>query len=132
MNHVLSDIDFTYESKVNGERSILDHFIVPENVFPLITKDSVLHDVDNFSDHSPIALSVDIPIDYRLHNYNMGVSLEVILYSTTHVSPRHVLAHTCQWRHTGCSSLPPPPPPQWRIQHRDFWWKYCIFMHFFE
>ena len=28
--------------------------------------------------------------------YNMGVSLEVILYSTTHVSPRHVLAHTCQ------------------------------------
>ena len=29
-------------------------------------------------------------------NYNMGVSLEVILYSTTHVSPRHVLAHTCQ------------------------------------
>ena len=28
--------------------------------------------------------------------YNMGVSLEVILYSTAHVSPRHVLAHTCQ------------------------------------
>ena len=64
MNHVLSDIDFTYESKVNGERSIFDHFIVPENVFPLITKHFVLHDVDNFSDHSPIALSVDIPIDY--------------------------------------------------------------------
>ena len=30
------------------------------------------------------------------NDYNMGVSLEVILYSTTHVSPRHVLAHTCQ------------------------------------
>ena len=28
--------------------------------------------------------------------YNMGVSLEVILYSPTHVIPRHVLAHTCQ------------------------------------
>ena len=63
INHVLSDIDFTYESKVNGERSVFDHFIVPENVFPLITKHSVLHDVHNFSDHSPIALSVYI--DYK-------------------------------------------------------------------
>ena len=31
-----------------------------------------------------------------INHYNMGVSLKVILYSTTHVSPRHVLAHTCQ------------------------------------
>ena len=45
INHVLSDIDFTYESKVDGERSVLDLFIVP--------KYSVLHDVDNRSDHSP-------------------------------------------------------------------------------
>ena len=35
---------------------------------------------------------VEILINY----YNMGVSLEVILYSTAHVSPRHVLAHTFQ------------------------------------
>ena len=32
----------------------------------------------------------------KVKDYNMGVSLEVILYSTTHVGPRHVLAHTCQ------------------------------------
>ena len=38
--------------------------------------------------HSPNAVS--------MAHYNMGVSLEVILYSTTHVGPRHVLAHTCQ------------------------------------
>ena len=45
INHVLSDLAFTYESKVDGERSVLDHFIVP--------KYSVLHDVDNRSDHYP-------------------------------------------------------------------------------
>ena len=39
--------------------------------------------------------------------YNMGVSLEVILYSTTHVGPRHVLAHTCQWRHIWLFQSPP-------------------------
>ena len=76
MNHVLFDIDFTYESKVDGERPILDHFIVPENVFPFITKLSVLHDVDNFSAHSPIALSVDIPINYT-HVKHTCISLGI-------------------------------------------------------
>ena len=73
----MSNIDFTYENKVNGERSVLDHFIVPENVFPLITKHSVLHDVDNFSDHSPIPLSIDIVIDYthvKTHMYRPCIS----------------------------------------------------------
>ena len=73
----MSDIDFTYENKVNGERSVLDHFIVPENVFPLITKHSVLHDVDNFPVHSPIALSVDIVIDnthVKTHMYRPCIS----------------------------------------------------------
>ena len=75
--HVLSDINFTYESEVNRERSVLDHFLVSENDFPLITKHSVLHDVDNFSDHSPIALCVDIPIDYthvKTHMYKPCIS----------------------------------------------------------
>ena len=79
MNHVLSDIDFTFENKVNGERSILDHFIVPKNVFPLITKQSVLHDVDNFSDHSPITLSVDIPIDC-INLVFHGIKLLIMIY----------------------------------------------------
>ena len=35
INNVLFDIDFTYESKFNGERYVLDHFVVPEIVFPL-------------------------------------------------------------------------------------------------
>ena len=42
--------------------------------------------------------------------YNiMGVSLKVILYSTTHASPQHVLAHTCQseWRHIWLFQSPP-------------------------
>ena len=41
-------------------------------------------------------LDTNIKKPKKTMNYNMGVSLEVILYSTTHVSPRHVLAHTCQ------------------------------------
>ena len=51
--------------------------------------------------------SIGLPDYYKVVYYNMGVSLEVILYSTTHVGPWHVLAHTCQWRHIWLFQSPP-------------------------
>ena len=54
ISHVTDEVDFSFESKGNGKRSIIDHFIVLDNMFFLINDYYVTNDVDNFSDHSPI------------------------------------------------------------------------------
>ena len=56
----MCDIDYTYESKANGSRSCIDHFIVSENVCPLIMSCAVLHDGSNLSDHDPIVLKLSV------------------------------------------------------------------------
>ena len=64
INHVTAEVDFSFESISNGKRSILDHFIILDNMFFLINNYYVTHDVDDFSYHSPIYLNLDIPISY--------------------------------------------------------------------
>ena len=59
INHVTAEVDFSFASMRNGKRSILDDFIVLDNMFFLINDYYVTHDVDNFSDHSPIHLNLD-------------------------------------------------------------------------
>jgi len=46
-------VPFTYESKLNGERSILDHFIVTNNISKNV------YDVHNPSDHLPLFITLD-------------------------------------------------------------------------
>ena len=36
LQHVLSDVDFTFTSKISHDRSIIDHFLMTENLFNTI------------------------------------------------------------------------------------------------
>ena len=60
----LGTIDYSYESKINGLRSHLDHFIVSENICDLVTNVSVRHDGDNLSDHSPVIAEIDCQVTH--------------------------------------------------------------------
>ena len=64
IEHVLSEIDYIYESKINNERSLIDHICVSENIFNAINGYTVLHHSHNLSDHSAVILSLDIDVDY--------------------------------------------------------------------
>ena len=52
------NIDYTFESKINGARSLLDHIIVSENMYDLVSNVCVKHDGDNLSDHSPVIAEI--------------------------------------------------------------------------
>lgn len=55
-----SKVDYTFESKANGERSLIDHFLVSDNLFDCINKYEVVHEGDNLSDHSALCMGLDI------------------------------------------------------------------------
>ena len=46
----------------NGSRSIIDHFIVTENLCEYIKTTSICHDINNISDHSILCISFDIAV----------------------------------------------------------------------
>ena len=62
--HILSNVDYTYCSKSNNERSCLDHFLLSDNLFIIECQYECKHDGDNLSDHDPIIMSLDLPVDY--------------------------------------------------------------------
>ena len=51
-------IDFTYESMSNDTRSLIDHHLVSEGLKNSIGSYEVLHDIENLSDHAPVALKL--------------------------------------------------------------------------
>jgi len=59
-----SSIDFTYYNEASGSHSILDHFIVSENLFHSIESYSCLHRGDNLSDHVPVCLRLNLSVCY--------------------------------------------------------------------
>ena len=61
LNHEKAEVDYTFESKANGSRSLLDHFMISENVNQRIDAYSVLHKGYNLSDHSSLHLNVNVP-----------------------------------------------------------------------
>ncbi len=56
-----ADVDYTFESKANHARSVVDHFVMSHSIVPLVRNYSSIHDIDNFSDHSLISLDLSIP-----------------------------------------------------------------------
>ncbi len=56
------NVPFTYESKANGARSILDHFFVSQNLYSLMKDVYVSFSVENSSDHYPLHVYFDIDI----------------------------------------------------------------------
>ena len=66
LRHPSSNVDFTFESKIDGTRSILDHFLLSDEMIECVTHYSPHHCIDNFSDHTPLFMELSIPIaDYR-------------------------------------------------------------------
>ena len=57
-------IDFSYESKIDGSRSLVDHFIVSENLYNHISDYSGLSEGDNLSDHSVVYIKLSIDVTY--------------------------------------------------------------------
>ena len=66
VNHDKSTVDYTYESKSNSVRSVLDHVIVSENLFNSVHTYDVIHDGCNLSDHSAVVASFNISTHHVL------------------------------------------------------------------
>ena len=56
----ICDIDYTFESKANGTRSCIDHFIVSENLVDLIDECCVKHEGDNLSDNDAVYMTLSL------------------------------------------------------------------------
>ena len=65
MSNLVSNAQqFTYVSDMNGSKSLIDHFIIIDNILYYVNSSDVRDDVDNHSDHLPITmyLYISIPI----------------------------------------------------------------------
>ena len=63
-----SAVDYTYESKMNSHKSVIDHIIMSENLYNFMNNYTVSHSVDNLSDHAPITATWTIPVVYMPNN----------------------------------------------------------------
>lgn len=61
-NLSISEVDYTYESFINGVRSTLDHFLVSFNLRDDVVAYRSKHSVDNMSDHSHVQLVLKLSV----------------------------------------------------------------------
>ena len=59
--HSCADASFTFESKANGNRLIIDHFVISTSLYDCITTYESVHSGLNVSDHMPIELELCMP-----------------------------------------------------------------------
>ena len=62
--HPKCNIDYTYESMSNHQRSCIDHFVVSDDLYDSINYCNVLHDGDNLSDHDVVSMELALNIKY--------------------------------------------------------------------
>ena len=62
LHHAKSKVIYTFESKISGHKSLIDHFVLSENLFERMTCYESLSDVDNMSDHLPVSLGLDLNV----------------------------------------------------------------------
>ena len=70
-----SGIVYTFCIKGSGARSLIDHFILSDNLMPSFTEYESVDDVDNFSDHVAIKCVFDYMV-YHTPNQEEMVVLE--------------------------------------------------------
>ena len=63
LNHSMSDVTYTYESKIDGTRSLVDHFMLTETLYQNILRYHAVDTGENMSDH--LALLVELKFDLR-------------------------------------------------------------------
>ena len=64
MCHSSSKVLFTFESKSNFSRSLIDHLFVSDPLFKYIYLYMSQHESDNFSDHCPVSINLNIQTKY--------------------------------------------------------------------
>ena len=64
LNHYTSEVQFTSENKANGSRSIIDHFLLSDVLVNNVLHYTSLHDYNNFSDHCPVVIKINVPVAY--------------------------------------------------------------------
>ena len=64
VNLISNAQQFTYVSDMNGSKSLIDHFIISDNLLNYANTSDARDDIDNHSDHLPITmyLHISIPI----------------------------------------------------------------------
>ena len=62
IDHVLSTVDYTFESKGTGVRSAIDHICLSDNMFHNLMEYYTLKSVENTSDHDALICSVDMTV----------------------------------------------------------------------
>ncbi len=66
-DNVNFNVDYTYESKANCSRSIIDHFLVSNNLNNLCMSVSCDHSIDNLSDHSVLYSEFNLKFDHVIN-----------------------------------------------------------------
>jgi exonuclease III len=66
-------INYTFESKINSHKSLIDHIIMSDNISNFLIEYNVYHSIDNMSDHSALTGTFNFPITYtcidnEIHN----------------------------------------------------------------
>ena len=64
LNHVSSSVSYTFESKGNSSRSLIDHICLPKDYLAYIHEYYTISSVENVSDHDALVCSLDIDITY--------------------------------------------------------------------
>ena len=72
VNHEVNQIQFTYESKSNMSKSLIDHFLINDSLLQHVNVYKSLHDFNNFSDHYPVSITFDIPANYSFNVNNVN------------------------------------------------------------
>ena len=67
LDHEKNKVLFTYESKSNMSKSLIDHFLINESLLQNVDVHKSLHDVNNFSDHYPISITFNISANYSIN-----------------------------------------------------------------
>ena len=92
LHYEKSAVEFTFERKTNGSRSIIDHFMFDMGLMNNVTNYESQHDHDNFSDHCPVIMQINIPV----------VQFELEILSTSH----HPLWHKAyKFQLKNCKSM---------------------------
>ena len=64
INCVPNSVDFTFESKIDSSKSLIDHFILSKTLAEQVVVVAALHSGDNLSDHSAISIKLDINTEH--------------------------------------------------------------------
>ncbi len=62
MSFAGSGVHYTYENKITGSRSTIDHFLLTENLFTMLKSCKSVHRGDNLPDHTPVEIKLGIDV----------------------------------------------------------------------